>query len=253
MPSASSRANSSAQPGSSTITASPARSSVRLTISSACVAPTVVTTCSGPAGTLMLRELGRQAAAQAAVARRLAVLQREVLQRPGAGHAAHRSGREGRVQPLGREHAHAGLRLVARAMEHAADEGAGIGGHGLGGAGVRRPDRWSTRPARPVPRSSRAHRSRAGAGPRPAPARAAGHRRRPRCAGSRPAAARIRAPRAAARRAPAVACGCAPKNGRRAVPSATGWRSVSACASWFCVDRWTDTGLTLVRQSVLVL
>jgi hypothetical protein len=57
MPSASSRANSSAQPGSSTITASPARSSVRLTMSSACVAPTVVTICSGPAGTLMFASL----------------------------------------------------------------------------------------------------------------------------------------------------------------------------------------------------
>ncbi|MDT4831587.1 hypothetical protein FQZ97_651040 [compost metagenome] len=53
MPSASSRANSSAQPGSSTITGSPARSSVRLTMSSACVAPMVVTIWSGPAGTLM--------------------------------------------------------------------------------------------------------------------------------------------------------------------------------------------------------
>jgi hypothetical protein len=53
MPSASRRANSSAQPGSSTITGSPGRSRVRLTMSSAWVAPTVVTICSGPAGTLM--------------------------------------------------------------------------------------------------------------------------------------------------------------------------------------------------------
>jgi hypothetical protein len=52
MPSASSRANSTAQPGSSTITQSPARSRVRLTMSSACVAPTVVMICSGTACTL---------------------------------------------------------------------------------------------------------------------------------------------------------------------------------------------------------
>ena len=42
MPSACKRANSTAQPGSSTITASPALSKVRLTTSSACVAPTVL-------------------------------------------------------------------------------------------------------------------------------------------------------------------------------------------------------------------
>ena len=42
MPSAVSRANSTAQPGSSTITVSPALSRVRLMMSSACVAPTVV-------------------------------------------------------------------------------------------------------------------------------------------------------------------------------------------------------------------
>jgi hypothetical protein len=53
MPRASSRANSSAQPGSSTITGSPGRSSVRLTMSSAWVAPMVVMIWSGAAGTLM--------------------------------------------------------------------------------------------------------------------------------------------------------------------------------------------------------
>jgi hypothetical protein len=51
MPSAFSRANSTAQPGSSTITWSPARSKVRLTMSSACVAPTVVMMFSGAACT----------------------------------------------------------------------------------------------------------------------------------------------------------------------------------------------------------
>ena len=53
MPSDSRRANSMAQPGSSTITGSPARSRVRLTMSSAWVAPTVVMIWSGEAGTLM--------------------------------------------------------------------------------------------------------------------------------------------------------------------------------------------------------
>ena len=52
MPSADSRANSTAQPGSSTITGSPARSRVRLTMSSAWVAPTVVMMCSGAVCTL---------------------------------------------------------------------------------------------------------------------------------------------------------------------------------------------------------
>ena len=51
MPMAASRANSTAQPGSSTITGSPARSKVRLTMSSAWVAPTVVMICSGAACT----------------------------------------------------------------------------------------------------------------------------------------------------------------------------------------------------------
>jgi hypothetical protein len=50
MPSASSRANSTAHPGSSTITQSPAFSSVRLTMSSAWVAPTVVMIWPGAAG-----------------------------------------------------------------------------------------------------------------------------------------------------------------------------------------------------------
>ena len=53
MPKDSSRANSIAQPGSSTITGSPARNSVRLTMSSACVAPMVVRMWSGAAGMLM--------------------------------------------------------------------------------------------------------------------------------------------------------------------------------------------------------
>src|SRR3989344_5359414 len=51
MPKADKRANSTAQPGSSTITGSPGRSSVRLTMSSACVAPTVVMMFSGAACT----------------------------------------------------------------------------------------------------------------------------------------------------------------------------------------------------------
>ena len=49
MPSAASRAYSTDQPGSSTSTLSPARSSVRVTTSSACVAPMVVTICCGEA------------------------------------------------------------------------------------------------------------------------------------------------------------------------------------------------------------
>ena len=57
MPIAVSRANSTAQPGSSTITWSPARSSVRLTMSSACVAPTVVMMFSGAACTLKVASL----------------------------------------------------------------------------------------------------------------------------------------------------------------------------------------------------
>ena len=122
MPSASSRANSSAQPGSSTITGSPARSRVRLTMSSACVAPTVVTICSGPAGTLMLASLVARLRRRPLSPAGLAVLQRELLQGLGAGHAAHCGRHEGRLQPVGREHAHAGLRLVARPVEHAADE-----------------------------------------------------------------------------------------------------------------------------------
>ena len=52
MPRAASRANSTAQPGSSTITGSPWRSRVRLTMSSAWVAPTVVMMFSGVACTL---------------------------------------------------------------------------------------------------------------------------------------------------------------------------------------------------------
>ena len=52
MPKAASRANSTAQPGSSTMTGSPGRSRVRLTMSSACVAPTVVMMCSGTVCTL---------------------------------------------------------------------------------------------------------------------------------------------------------------------------------------------------------
>ena len=51
MPSAANRAYSTAQPGSSTSTASPARSSVRVTTSSAWVAPTVVMICCGAAVT----------------------------------------------------------------------------------------------------------------------------------------------------------------------------------------------------------
>ena len=51
MPSAARRAYSTDQPGSSTSTASPARASVRVTTSSAWVAPMVVTICSGAAGT----------------------------------------------------------------------------------------------------------------------------------------------------------------------------------------------------------
>ena len=52
MPSAARRANSTAQPGSSTITGSPGRSRVRLTMSSAWVAPTVVMMFSGTVCTL---------------------------------------------------------------------------------------------------------------------------------------------------------------------------------------------------------
>jgi hypothetical protein len=132
MPSASSRANSSAQPGSSTITGSPARSSVRLTMSSAWVAPMVVTICSGDGRHVDAHQLLRQAAPQAHVAGRLAVLQRQLLQRGRAGHAPHGGGHEGRRHPVRRKHAHARLRLVARAVEHAADERAGIGRHARG-------------------------------------------------------------------------------------------------------------------------
>ncbi len=135
MPSASSRANSSAQPGSSTITGSPGRSRVRLTMSSAWVAPMVVTICSGAAGTLMPASLVDR-------------LRRRLPSPAGSPYcsdsscsalppvdAAHRRRHEGRFQPVGRKDAHAGLRLVARAMEHAADQGAGIGRHQ--GAGAR--------------------------------------------------------------------------------------------------------------------
>jgi hypothetical protein len=77
MPSAASRANSTAQPGSSTITGSPGRSSVRLTMSSAWVAPTVVMMCSGAVCTFSVASLAASSAAQAGVAQRFAVLQRK--------------------------------------------------------------------------------------------------------------------------------------------------------------------------------
>ena len=73
-------------------------------------------------------ELLGQQAAQVRIAQRLAVLQRKILQAARVGDLAHRSGHEGGLQPLGRKHAHAGLRLVADLVEHAADERRGVDG-----------------------------------------------------------------------------------------------------------------------------
>lgn len=86
-------------------------------------------------------QLLRQHPAQAAVAHRLAVLKREVLQGARAGDLAHGGRHEGRLQPVGRKHAHARVRLVADLVEHAADQrrrvdgrrpAAGPRGSGLG-------------------------------------------------------------------------------------------------------------------------
>jgi hypothetical protein len=76
------RANSTAQPGSSTSTASPGCSSVRDTMSSACVAPTVVTTWSGVGAARRCRPAGATAPGAApCAAGRVAIAQ------PGAARA----------------------------------------------------------------------------------------------------------------------------------------------------------------------
>ena len=76
-------------------------------------------------------QLLRQRLAQPQVASGLPVLQRKALQRAGAGHAAHGGRHEGGLQPVGREHAHARLRLVTLAMEHAAYQRCGVDRHML--------------------------------------------------------------------------------------------------------------------------
>ena len=209
-------------------------------MSSACVAPTVVMMLFRRGMHAQGRQLVGKRAAQAAVAHGFAVLQRELLQRPGAGHLAHRRGHESRFHPVGREHAHAGLGLVADLVEHAADQ-------------RRRFDRRidaappiPSRSPRPRPagrhcparappaqarRGSRARRSRGSCALPPCLAPAAGHTRPPPSTGSRPAAARIAAPRAGERRAPAIGRGYAGRSEPTAARSAIGKRLSSAWAA----------------------
>lgn len=72
------------------------------------------------------REFLRQRAAQADVSRRFAVLQRERLQRLARAQAAHGPRQEWGLQPVGREHTHTRLWLVAGGVEHAPDQSRGI-------------------------------------------------------------------------------------------------------------------------------
>jgi hypothetical protein len=119
------RANSTAQPGSSTSTASPGCSSVRDTMSSACVAPTVVTTCSGEAGTPMSASRRDSAWRRRRAAGRVAVAQ-PGLRAGAAGGAAQRALQQPGVQPVLGQRAHAGRRCAAAHLEHAADQRRGV-------------------------------------------------------------------------------------------------------------------------------
>ena len=204
-------------------------------MSSACVAPTVVMIWSGAACTLKRRQL--VATARGAGRCRPCgspYCSENSLQRPGAGHLAHRRRHEGRLQPVGREHAHAGLRLVADLVEHAADQRRRVDRR----VDARRRQSSGRRPGRDrlagiarlgrrlhrLARGSRARRSRGSCAPPPGPAPATGRTRPPPWTGSRPAAARIGAPRAGARRAPAAGRGYARRSGPTAARSATGKR-----------------------------
>ena len=80
----------------------------------------------GPRGNAQARQLARQHLAQAGVAHGFAILQRALLQRPAAGDFAHRRRHEARLQPIGREHARAGLRMGGRLVEHAPDQRRGV-------------------------------------------------------------------------------------------------------------------------------
>jgi hypothetical protein len=117
------RANSTAQPGSSTSTASPGCSKVRQTRSSAWVAPTVVTICPGVAATPRSARRCDKRAAQEGVAGRFAVAQ------PGVGavaDAAQSALQQRGVEPALRQCAHAGRGQAALGLEHAADQGRGV-------------------------------------------------------------------------------------------------------------------------------
>ena len=154
MPSAASRAYSTDQPGSSTSTLSPARSRVRVTMSSAWVAPTVVTICSGAGGDAVVGELDRQRLAQPQLAGRVAVLQRglrrparpEVALRIAAASIAGSSHSAGRVP-------RPGIGLPPGRLEHAADQRGGAVRHRLA-------RRRRLRGAASAPRSRRARRRR---------------------------------------------------------------------------------------------
>jgi ABC transport system ATP-binding/permease protein len=190
------RAYSTAQPGSSTSTASPGCSSVRDTMSSAWVAPTVVTICSASAG--MPRSASRRdsACAQRRVAGRVAVAQ------PGARRAAaiaRRSARCSSGRPASPRAACPCRAPAPPRLEHAADQRRGVHRR-RGPAACRRPA--------PRLRSGRLRPAHEEAALRPRLDQALRLQQvvgRHHGAGLTPCAARSRAPRAAARPAPAGA------------------------------------------------
>ena len=123
MPSAVSRANSTAQPGSSTITWSPGAQQR---------AADDVQRMRGADGRDDVFRRGMHAQASPASWKARGASRCRPCGSPycsenscsdrRAGHLAHRRRHESRLQPFGREHAHAGLRLVADLVEHAADQ-----------------------------------------------------------------------------------------------------------------------------------
>ena len=230
MPSAASRAYSTDQPGSSTRTLSPARSSVRVTMSSACVAPIVVAIWAGEATTpksaILAASASRRRSSPAgspycsatAAVRRLAVARRiAALSTEPSSHSAGSVPRPGIARPPGAWNM---PRMSAVALF-------GSGRIGAGAALAREPaSRGATR--------ARGRRSHAAPSPRRAPAPAAGRRRRRRCRGSRHGGARTRAPTASARPARAAAARCARRSGARAARRASCRRRGRQCARRPC-------------------
>jgi hypothetical protein len=262
MPSAASRANSTAQPGSSTITWSPARSSVRLTMSSAWVAPTVVMICSGVRGTCRPASFCASAGAGrvAQPARRTAA---RTPAAPRAGHLAHAAGMK--LLPASRAETPmpgCGLSLTLWNMPRisAAAFTGGRRAPARMAVGVLQAPRLRHREQACAGdgRRPRAQKSRGCAAPPPAPAPAAGRRRPPRWTGSRPAAralAHRRQARAGRQQPGADALGK-----RAASCSVRDWVAVFISMAghpwaWACTGkRATNTDLHQLRcQTVLVV